>query len=256
MAAGVNGIRLNFSHGAHSWHKNIIVKAREVAKKLDRSVAIIQDLQGPKIRLGTLPQGGVELEAGQKLQLCYEKNCKDSHPAIQFDFSGLVKKGDSLLRDGTIQTQILATKDGVVTVEVKNSGKVSTNHGINLPDTVFDSKSIMTSKDMKDLEFAYVNDIDYVALSFVQTAQDILHLKKLLAEHKSEAHVIAKIETKVATTNLEEIIAVSDAVMIARGDLAIETSNEDVPLVGREMIQLARQYKTSNNGYSNAREHD
>ncbi len=244
MAAGVNGIRLNFSHGAHSWHKNVIVKAREAAKKLDRSVAIIQDLQGPKIRLGTLPQGGVDLEAGQKLQLCYDKNCKDGHLPIQYDFSGLVKKGDSLfLRDGTIQTEILTTKDGVVTVEVKNSGKVSTNHGINLPETVFDSQSIMTPKDMKDLEFAYVNDIDYVALSFVQTAQDILHLKKILANHKSEAKVIAKIETKVATTNLEEIIAVSDAVMIARGDLAIETSNEDVPLIGREIIQLARQYK-------------
>jgi pyruvate kinase len=244
LAAGVNGVRLNFSHGSHAWHKEIIAKARKAAKKLDRSVAIIQDLQGPKIRLGSLPQGGVELKAGQKVELCYHKDCKADHLPIQFDFSSIVKKGDRLfLRDGTIKAKILSTTTGKVVVEIQNSGKVLSNHGINLPDTVFDSKSIMTPKDMKDLEFTYINDVDYVALSFVQTASDIVHLKELLQKHKSPAKVIAKIETQVATRNLEEIIAVSDAVMIARGDLAIETSNEDVPLIGRKIIMLARQYK-------------
>jgi pyruvate kinase len=244
LAAGVNGVRLNFSHGSHAWHKEIIAKARKAAKKLDRSVAIIQDLQGPKIRLGSLPQGGVELKAGQKVELCYHKDCKADHLPIQFDFSSIVKKGDRLfLRDGTIKAKILSTTTGKVVVEIQNSGKVLSNHGINLPDTVFDSKSIMTPKDMKDLEFTYTNDVDYVALSFVQTASDIVHLKELLQKHKSPAKVIAKIETQVATRNLEEIIAVSDAVMIARGDLAIETSNEDVPLIGRKIIMLARQYK-------------
>lgn len=244
LAAGVNGVRLNFSHGSHAWHKEIIAKARKAAKKLDRSVAIIQDLQGPKIRLGSLPQGGVELKAGQKIELCYHKDCKADHLPIQFDFSSIVKKGDRLfLRDGTIKAKILSTTTGKVVVEIQNSGKVLSNHGINLPDTVFDSKSIMTPKDMKDLEFTYINDVDYVALSFVQTASDIVHLKELLQKHKSPAKVIAKIETQVATRNLEEIIAVSDAVMIARGDLAIETSNEDVPLIGRKIIMLARQYK-------------
>ncbi|MCX6805103.1 MAG: pyruvate kinase [Patescibacteria group bacterium] len=261
LAAGVNGVRLNFSHGSHAWHKEIIAKARKAAKKLDRSVAIIQDLQGPKIRLGSLPQGGVELKAGKKIELCYHKDCKADHLPIQFDFSSIVKKGDRLfLRDGTIKAKILSTTTGKVVVEIQNSGKVLSNHGINLPDTVFDSKSIMTPKDMKDLEFTYINDVDYVALSFVQTASDIVHLKELLQKHKSPAKVIAKIETQVATHNLEEIIAVSDAVMIARGDLAIETSNEDVPmiargdlaietsnedvpLIGRKIIMLARQYK-------------
>jgi pyruvate kinase len=244
LAAGVNAVRLNFSHGTHAWHGNVLVQARQAAKKLNRSVAVIADLQGPKIRLGTLPQGGVELTAGQRIALCYNKGCKDRHLPIQFDFSGLVKKGDSLfLRDGTVETKILDTKAGVVTVEVKNSGKVSSNHGINLPDTVFDSKSIMTPKDMKDLEFVYKNDVDYVALSFVQTADDINHLKKLLNEHKSPARIIAKIETRVATQNLEAIVMASDAVMIARGDLATETSNEDVPLIGRQIIQLCRRHK-------------
>jgi len=244
LKAGVNAVRLNFSHGSHSWHKAVIAKARQAAKKLDRSVAIIQDLQGPKIRLGSLSQGGVELKAGQKIELCYHKNCKANHLPIQFDFSSLVKKGDRLfLRDGTIKAKILSASAGKVVAEIQNSGKVLSNHGINLPDTVFDSKSIITPKDIKDLEFTYSNDIDYVALSFVQTASDILHLKELLKKHKSPAKVIAKIETQVATHNLEEIIAVSDAVMIARGDLAIETSNEEVPLIGRKIIMLARQYK-------------
>lgn len=244
LAAGVNAVRLNFSHNTHNWHANVLKSARLAAKKLNRSVAVIADLQGPKIRLGTLPEGSIELRTGQKLELCAHKNCADKHLPIQFDFSGLVKKGDSVfLRDGSIRTEVVSVKNGVIHVEVKNSGKVSSNHGINLPDTVFDSKSLLTPKDLKDLEFVYKNDVDYVALSFVQTANDIVHLRKLLGQHKSEARIIAKIETRIATQNLEEIIAASDAVMIARGDLATETSNEDVPLIGREIIQLGRQYK-------------
>lgn len=244
LTVGVNAVRLNFSHNTHSWHANVLKKARQAAKQLNRSVAVIADLQGPKIRLGSLPNGGIELSAGQKIELCYNQDYSEGHLPMQFDFSGLVKKGDSLLlRDGTVQTEVLASKKGVVTVEVKNSGKVSTNHGINLPDTVFDSKSILTSKDLKDLEFVYKNDVDYVALSFVQTAEDIEHLRKLLEQHKSRARIISKIETRVATQNLESIVMASDAVMIARGDLAIETSNEDVPLIGREIVQLGRKYK-------------
>ena len=244
LQAGVNGVRLNFSHNTHAWHKSVLVNARKAAKKLDRSVAVIQDLQGPKIRLGILPQGGVELKAGQKLTFCFNNKCEDGHLPIQFDFSHIIKKGQRIfLRDGTVETQILDIRDKLVEVEVKNSGKVSSNHGVNLPDTVFDSKTILTPKDKKDLEFAYANDVDYVALSFVQTAQDILYLKELLKKNGSPARVIAKIETKVATQNLDEIIAAADVVMIARGDLAIETSNEDVPLIGREIIQRSRAYK-------------
>ncbi len=244
LNAGVNGIRLNFSHGAHSWHKSVVDESRKAAKKLNRSVAIIQDLQGPKIRLGLLASGGLDVSAGQKLELCYHKKCKENHLPIQFDFSGMVKKGDSLyLRDGTIKTTILSSKKGMVVVEALNSGRLSSNHGINLPDTILDSKNILTPKDLKDLEFTYSNDIDYVALSFVQTAKDILFLQNLLKKNKSEAKVIAKIETKVATKNLSEIISAADAVMIARGDLAIETSNEEVPLIGREIIKLSRRYK-------------
>ncbi len=245
MRAGVNGIRLNFSHNTHAWHKSVVTKVRAAAKKLERSVAIIQDLQGPKIRVGTLPPGGLAVQAGGELKFGYDADYgKDAVIPLQFDFSGYVKKGDLLyIRDGTIKTRVRSVRDGVITVEAENSGKFLSNHGINLPDTKFDSKAILTDKDHHDLNFAGEGDVDYVALSFVQSAADIKHLRTLLARHKSGAKIIAKIETKVATENLESIIKASDAVMIARGDLAIETSPEEVPLIGREIITLARYYK-------------
>jgi pyruvate kinase len=244
LASGVNGVRLNLSHNTHAWHAGIIKKSREAAQKLDRSVAVIADLQGPKIRLGTLNSKGVELSAGQKIVFCTQNKCTEGHLPIQYDFTHLVKKGDSImLRDGTIETKVVSAANNEVIAEVLNSGKVSSNHGINLPDTVFDSKEIITKKDLDDLEFVYQNDVDYVALSFVQTANDIEHLRALIQKNKSQAKIIAKIETRSATKNLESIISATDAVMIARGDLAVETSNEDVPLIGREIIQLARSHK-------------
>lgn len=244
LGAGVNGVRLNLSHNTHAWHANVIKRSREAAKKLDRSVAVIADLQGPKIRLGILGSKSVELKAGQKVVFCTQNKCAKGHLPIQYDFTHLVKKGDSImLRDGTIESRVISTANKEITAEILNSGKVSSNHGINLPDTVFDSKEILTPKDLQDLEFIYQNDVDYVALSFVQTANDIAHLRSLLTKNKSQAKIIAKIETRSATKNLEEIVAATDAVMIARGDLAVETSNEDVPLIGREIIQLARTYK-------------
>lgn len=244
LAAGVNGVRLNFSHGTHASHKKVLDATRAAAKKLDRSVAIIVDLQGPKMQLGTLPAGGVELKAGQKLTLCVHQDCTKGHLPITYDFSTMVEKGNTLsLKDGTITTKVVATRAGEVDIEVLNSGKVASGQGINVPDTVFDSSAIITKKDIQDMEFVYAHNVDYVAVSFVQTARDIVHFKNLLTKHNSAARVIAKIETRTATQNLEEIVQVSDAVMIARGDLAVETSNEDVPLIGREIIRLCRLYK-------------
>lgn len=244
LEAGVNAVRLNFSHNTHTWHVGILKKARMAAKKLNRSVAVIADLQGPKIRLGNLPTGGVELAAGQKLTLEYGKEYSEKVLPIQFDLSSKVKKGERIfLRDGMVKAEVMDVKDNAITIEIKNSGKVATNHGINLPDTLFDSSAILTKKDLADLEFITKEDIDYVALSFVQSAADIIYLQKILAKLGSDAKIISKIETRMATENLEEIIAVSDAVMIARGDLAVETSNEDVPLIGRAIIQTSRAYK-------------
>lgn len=244
LAAGVNGIRLNFSHNTHKWHMDIAAEVRKQAKKLDRSVAIIQDLPGPKIRLGKLPAGGIEISTGQTLRLKYGASSKEADLLpIQHDFSTQVKKGHSLyLRDGQIQTEVVSVQDGIITVKAKNSGKVLSDHGINLPDTVF-TEGVLTEKDKNDLSIAHKIDADYVAVSFVHTPDDIERVREELKKHKTRAKIIAKIETKSAVEHLEAVIKASDVVMIARGDLAIEIGPEQVPIVGREIILLCRKYK-------------
>jgi len=244
LSYGVNGIRLNFSHSTHKWHLDTAAQVRKIAKKLDRSVAIIQDLPGPKIRVGKLSTGGLEISAGQVLKFKYSEAEPDPGIIpIQHDFSNEVKKGHRLfLRDGQIQTEVTAVNGKVISAKAINSGKIMSDHGINLPDTVF-TNGVLSKKDKKDLTITAKLDADYVAVSFAHTASDIAHVKKQLEEHKAECKVIAKIETKSAVENLEEIIKVSDAVMIARGDLAIEVGPEKVPIIGREIILLGRKYK-------------
>lgn len=245
LKSGVNGVRLNFSHNTHKWHLDTAAEVRKQAKDLDRSVAIIQDLPGPKIRLGKLPAGGVSISAGKMIKLKYTtyNKTKDDILPIQYDFSDEVKKGHKLfLRDGQIQTEVVSVKEGIVTVKAKNSGKVLSDHGINLPDTVF-TRGVLTDKDKKDLEITKKLDADYVAVSFAHTAKDIDDVREYLAARKCQARVIAKIETKSAVDNLEDIIKASDVVMVARGDLAIEVGPEQVPIIGREIILLARKYK-------------
>lgn len=243
LKSGVNGVRLNFSHNTHTWHEGIITKVRAAAKKLERSVAIIADLQGPKLRLGTLPAGGVEMHRGQIIQFQYGKQPSANILPIQYDFSRDIKKDDVIyLRDGQVKCTTTAIQSGVISARVINSGKVSSNHGINLPDTHLVGSSL-SPKDKRDIEFALKNDVDYIALSFIHTADDIKALRQIINRHKKATRIIAKIETKVATKHLDEIIRSADATMIARGDLAIETSPEEVPLIGREIILLARKYK-------------
>lgn len=243
LTAGVNGIRLNFSHNTHKWHLDVASEVRKQAKILDRSVAIIQDLPGPKMRLGKLPAGGVEISAGQIIRFKHDTEESSGIIPVQHDFSNQVKKGESLyLRDGQIQTEITSVQAGIVTVKAKNSGKVLSDHGINLPDTEFKG-GILTQKDKNDLLVTNKLDADYVAVSFAHAASDIQNVKKELAKHKSNAKVIAKIETKSAVRNLEDIIKATDVVMIARGDLGIEIGPEQVPIVGREIILLCRKYK-------------
>lgn len=244
LKAGVNGIRLNFSHGTHAKHLQSLKAARAAAKKLDRSVAVIADLQGPKIRVGKLPTGGVEIKAGQKLSFQHDCNYSETGAIpIQYDFSHEVNKGEMLyLRDGQIKTKIVQVSGGKVVAEALNSGKVLSDQGINLPDTHF-KNSVITPKDHEDVAFAIINEADYVAMSFIQSAKDIEEMRDILKQGKSRAKIISKVETRVAVDHLEEIIKASDVVMIARGDLAIETAAEEVPIIGREIILLCRRYK-------------
>lgn len=242
IKAGANGLRLNFSHGTNDERVEQIDWIREASKKLGKPVAIIQDLQGPKIRLGDF-DGVIPVQAGVHLQFGYNSDYATTGIIpTQYDLSKKIKRGERLyLFDGKLRTTVTTvSKDGIVHVRAENDGMLVKRKGINLPDTDFGG-DIITDKDKQDLTFGSTQDIDYVALSFVQTAHDITHLKRLLKNLGSSARVIAKIETRAGVENIAAIMREADAVMIARGDLAIETPAESVPVVQREIIALGLQ---------------
>lgn len=242
IKAGANGIRLNFSHGAHEEREQQIKWIRQAGQEYGKPVAVIQDLQGPKIRLGDF-EGIINVVTGQSLAFKYKADFERSgFIPTQYDLAKKVKRGERLyLYDGKVRSTITSVKDGVVHARAENNGILIKRKGINLPDTDFEG-DIITAKDKQDITFGSTHDIDYVALSFVQTAGDIRTLRRLLKNLGSKAKVIAKIETKAAVENLEDIVAESDAVMIARGDLAIETAPESVPIVQREIVGLGLKY--------------
>ena len=244
IKCGTNGIRLNFSHGTHEERSEQIEWIRRATKELSCSVAIIQDLQGPKIRLGDF-DGVIDIHKGQGLAFEYKANyAKTGHIPTQYDLSLKVKRGERIvLFDGRVQTTVSAIKDGVVYCEAINSGILIKRKGINLPDTDFKG-DVITSKDRSDLIFGSSKDIDYVALSFVQSAEDIKSLRRILNGMNFKAKIIAKIETKSALDNLEDIMSEADVVMIARGDLALETPAESIPIVQRKIIGLGQKYAT------------
>ena len=242
ITAGANGLRLNFSHGNEDERAQQIKWIRKAAREYGKPVAIIQDLQGPKIRLGDF-DGIITVQNGQNLAFEFKADYERSgHIPTQYDLSKKVKRGERLfLHDGKIRTVIDSVKGGVVHVRAQNEGILIKRKGINLPDTDFGG-DIITAKDRKDLAFGSTHDLDYVALSFVQTAQDVHHLRRMLKNLGSQAKIIAKVETKAAVENIEEITREADAVMIARGDLAIETTPESVPIVQRKIIGLGMRY--------------
>lgn len=244
IEAGANGIRLNFSHGTQEERSQQIKWIREASKAYGKPVAIIQDLQGPKIRLGDF-EGFVNVAKGQALSFQYKADYAASgHLPTQYDLSKKLKRGERVyLYDGKIRTTVTSVRDGIVHVTAENSGILIKRKGMNLPDTDFGG-DIITAKDRADLVYGSAQDVDYVALSFVQTSDDISKLRTLLKGMNSTAKIIAKIETKAAVDNLEAIVEESDAVMIARGDLAVETPAESVPVVQRRIIGLGLRYDT------------
>jgi pyruvate kinase len=244
VKAGANGVRLNFSHGTHEEKTRQIKWIRKASQEYGKPVAIIQDLQGPKIRLGDF-EGIVNVTKGQGLSFGYRADFAASgHLPTQYDLSKKVKRGERIyLYDGKILTAVTSVREGVVHVEAANDGILIKRKGMNLPDTDL-AGDIITAKDRADLVYGSSQDIDYVALSFVQTAKDIANLKSLLKGMNSGAKVIAKIETKAAVDNIDDIVREADAVMIARGDLAVETPAESVPTVQRQIIGLGLRYAT------------
>ncbi len=243
IKTGANGLRLNFSHGTHEERVEQIKWIRKASEELKKPVAIIQDIQGPKIRLGDF-DGVVTVQEGQSLALKYNADYERSgYLPTQYDLTKKVKRGERvLLYDGKIKTVVTSVKDGIVYVRAENHGILIKRKGINLPDTDFGG-DVITIKDKQDLTFGSTVGIDYVALSFVQTAKDIEKLRKILRNLGSKAKVIAKIETAAAIDNLEEIIDATDVVMVARGDLAIETLHETVPVVQRNIIRLGIKHR-------------
>lgn len=242
IEAGANGLRLNFSHGTQEDHGQRIKWARKAAEELGKPVAIIQDLQGPKIRLGDF-DGVIDVQEGQTLRLKYNADYTTSGCIpIQYDLSTKVKKGERLyIYDGKVRTKVTNIIDGEVHVLAENDGIIMKRKGMNLPDTNFGG-DIITKKDRDDIKYGFTQDIDYVAMSFVQTADDIEMLRKILSVNENKVKIIAKIETAAAVDNIEDIVKSVDAVMVARGDLAVETPAESVPIVQRRIIGLGMRY--------------
>lgn len=242
IKAGANGIRLNFSHDTHEVRAQQIKWIRKASKEFGKPVAIIQDLQGPKIRLDDF-DGIITIQTGQNVVFKYRADYERSNQIpTQYDLAKKVKRGERLyIFDGKVRLTITSIQNGAVYAKAENDGILVKRKGINLPDTDMGG-DILTVKDRKDLAFGSMHDIDYVALSFVQTAQDIAKLRTALKGLGSQARIIAKIETKAAVDNLEDIIKETDAVMVARGDLAIETQAEAVPIVQREIVGLGLRY--------------
>ena len=246
--AGVNGFRLNFSHGNYEERDAQIMMIRKYAAERGKTVAIVQDLQGPKIRLGELKDNHLDLKAGDELILdhaCAEHDGGKVLP-VQYNLAEKVKVGEPVLMfDGKIKAKAVEiVSPTAVKIRVENDGFIMSRKGINLPDTDLGG-DIITEKDLADIEFGAGRDFDFVAMSFVQSAEDIERLRQILVSHGSTAQIIAKIETKKAIESdevMEEIVKATDGIMIARGDMAVEAGAEVVPIVQRKLIALCRQY--------------
>ncbi len=244
IAAGANGLRLNFSHGDYSERDDQLTWIRDASKKIGKPVAILQDLQGPKIRLGML-NDNTPVKKGDEIILDYAAEHHDNVLPIQYNLADKVKVGEPIyIFDGKVRTTVIEiVSDTAIKLRVENDGTLMSKKGINLPDTDFGG-DILTPKDLKDIEYGLDKGFDFVAISFIQSADDIHALRQILVAGGSTAQIIAKVETKAAIKDdvLEEIVKASDAVMVARGDLAVEVGAEVVPIVQRRIIALCRKY--------------
>lgn len=258
--AGMNVARLNFSHGEYKTHQELIDNIHKVEKITGKRIGILQDLQGPKIRLGELPHEGITVKKGDIFVLTSKKirpknsqrnnNKKHknfSQPAlipIQFKTftKGLKKNHIILFNDGLIETEVLQiiNKENVKLL-VKCGGLLKNHAGVHLPNNTGQIKTI-TDKDKKDLQFGLKNNVDYIALSFVKSAKDIEDLRKLIKKSGKDTKTIAKIELKLAVENLEAITKTADGIMVARGDLGIDIPAEQVPIAQKRIIALANSY--------------
>jgi pyruvate kinase len=243
LNAGVNVFRLNFSHGEHEQKANWIAQIRELSAQHKKSVSILGDLQGPKIRTGMMRHGSQILEVDQKI-IITTAAVEGADGLISTSYKALpqdVIPGDQiLLDDGQLELEVLRIEAGEVHCVVKVGGILKDRKGINLPGIQV-SAPAMTEKDFTDLQFAINQELDWIALSFVRTATEVSRLKQLLLEQNSAMKVIAKIEKPEAVENFSAILAVTDGVMVARGDLGVEVPSEHVPLIQKRIIRECNQ---------------
>jgi pyruvate kinase len=239
VQAGANVFRLNFSHGSHEQHLLVINAIRELNKEKNTNIAILQDLQGPKIRTNEVENNGVELKVGEKIIITKEY-CLGTKEKISTSYQSLtsdVKPGDAILiDDGKIELKVLSAINGEVTSEIIYGGILKSKKGINLPNTNVSEPSL-TEKDRKDLIFGIEHDLDWIALSFVRRAEDMKEIKEIIKKAGKEIKVVSKIEKPEAIENIDSIIAESDAVMVARGDLGVEVLMEEVPMMQKMIIE-------------------
>jgi len=239
MEAGVDVFRLNFSHGEQSAKSAVIRTIRDLSHRRERAVAILGDLQGPKIRTGKMAGGAMELVAGHEVTITTREllGGGDTIPTIYQGLPSDVVPGDRiLLDDGLMELRVLRVVGHDVRCTVVSGGTLKDRKGINLPGAKV-SAPALTEKDREDLHFCILEELDYVALSFVRQASDVLELREILDAHQSELRIIAKIEKPEAVDNFDSILAVSDGIMVARGDLGVEINPEKVPLIQKRIIR-------------------
>jgi pyruvate kinase len=243
VLAGMNVARLNFSHGSHEDHKSVIDAIRQVEEKMGRTIGILMDLQGPKIRVGTMLEGGQIITAGVEVILSPEKVLGTSE-IIPIDYPNLVKDakvGDTILMDdGLLECRITEKKGSLVKAMVVVGGLLKSRKGVNLPNVKI-SISAITEKDFEDLDFGLSQGVDIVALSFVRSARDVQDLISHVRAKGSNAAIVAKIEKPEAIPVIDEIIEEADGIMVARGDLGIEIPSDQVPLIQKHIIRRCRQ---------------
>ncbi|MDP2642260.1 MAG: pyruvate kinase [Candidatus Peregrinibacteria bacterium] len=248
IKAGMNVARLNFSHGTHEQHLKLIKNIHKAESLMNTRIGILQDLQGPKIRIGEMPPEGIQIKkdevftitikdiTGEKtkhktiIPVTYKNVCRD------------VKKGATvLINDGLLESVVINKKKDELILKAKTSGVIKHGNGINFPNSTISAKTI-TEKDLKDLEFGLNNDVDFIALSFVKSKKDIEDLRALIQKKGKNTPIVAKIERHEAVSHLKEIIKATDGVMVARGDLGTDIPPEHVPLVQKRIIHLANKY--------------
>ena len=237
---GMNVARLNFSHGSYQDHGYMVSLLRSVSEELNTPITILQDLQGPKIRVGKLPETGIKLIKGKKITLVPQTEDSSNPAIVSIDYPYLAEEANPgeqiLLDDGLLELKIVAIDGDAVICEVIEGGILTSRKGVNLPSLNLRLPS-MTDKDRQDLEFGISQGVDWVSLSFVRQADDIRYLKQFLADRNADIPVMAKIEKPQAIENLDGIIAECDGLMVARGDLGVEMTPEKVPLLQKEIIR-------------------